>query len=165
MRAQVRSAEISGDYVRAHAVGQKIIDSGRAQARDLNSLAWDSLFIGNIEPSDIDAALKATQLIKDNPSILNTLGCVYAAVGKTSEARDVLVKAMDLQNLDEPNEDVWYAFGLIAEQFGETAVAIANYGRVMRPSNPEEITASSFLLAQSRLKALQSEKNGRVSSL
>ena len=34
---------------------------------------------------------------------------------------------MDELNLDEPDDDYWYAFGRIAEQYGERDVAIADY--------------------------------------
>ena len=56
---------------------------------------------------------------QDSHAILHTLGRLYAEAGKTKEAYDVLIQAMDLQDLDEPNPDFWYAFGRIAEQYGE----------------------------------------------
>ena len=70
----------------------------------------------------------------------------------------MLVQAMDSLNLDEPNDNYWYAFGRIAEQYGERATALAIYARVAKPERSEEIGYSSYHLAQVRLQALQKEK-------
>jgi transglutaminase-like putative cysteine protease/tetratricopeptide (TPR) repeat protein len=155
MRALVWSALYRGDYVKAHALSQNILNEGKAEPRDLNSIAWGSLFIPRVEPSDIDAALKATQLSNNNTSYSHTLGCLYAEVGKTKEAREVLIRSMDLRNLDEPDFNYWYAFGRIAEQYGALDVAITDYQRVNKPEKPIQIPDSSYLLAQMRLRALQ----------
>jgi transglutaminase-like putative cysteine protease/tetratricopeptide (TPR) repeat protein len=158
MRNQAYVAESRGDYSRAHVMYQEIRDEGKAEASDLNSLAWASLFTGKVEPSDVDAALKAAQLSGKNPRMLHTLGCVYAAAGKTKEAREVLVQGMDGSNLDEPDDGYWYAFGRIAEQYGERDTAIADYARVKKPKDPVEVPISSYRLATMRLQALQAQK-------
>jgi hypothetical protein len=72
----VYSASGRGDYVKADALGQNILDDGKAEPQDLNGIAWNSLFTGKVEPSDIENALKGAQLSKNNPSILHTLGCL-----------------------------------------------------------------------------------------
>ena len=95
---------------------------------------------------------------KNNRPILHTLGCVYAEVGKTKEAREVLIQSMDALNLDEPDENYWYAFGRIAEQYGERDAAMANYARVTKPKKAVEISDSSYHLAQARLQGLRSKK-------
>jgi hypothetical protein len=79
-------------------------------------------------------------------------------VGKTKEAREVLIQSMDLLNLDEPNPDYWYAFGRIAEQYGERDAALANYARVTKPKRAVGIPNSSYYLAQVGVRALHSEK-------
>jgi len=155
MRAQVRTAVAREDYGAAHRLAQKIVDAGKAEAGDLNALAWYSLFTGTTGPADLEAAVRAERSDQKNASILHTLGCVYAEVGKTKEAREVLVQAMDLLNLDEPDPNYWYAFGRIAEQYGEYQVAAADYAKVTRPKRAMEIPDSSYRLAQMRLKILQ----------
>jgi len=97
-------------------------------------------------------------LSNNNTSILHTLGCVYAEVGKTKEAREVLIQSMDELNLDEPDENYWYAFGRIAEQYGERDAALANYARVTKPKTAVELPESTYQLAQIRLRALRGEK-------
>lgn len=61
---------------------------------------------------------------------------------------------MDDLNLDEPNDDYWYAFGRIAEQYGERDIAIADYRKLQKPKEPHEIPTSTYRLAQMRLKAM-----------
>ena len=154
MRALVWNAITREDYVKAHTLAQSIIGEGKAEAQDLNTTAWGSLFTPKVDPSDVEAALKATQLSDNNTSYSHTLGCLYLEVGKIKEGREVLVRSMDLLKLDEPNPDYWYAFGRIAEQYGEREVAIADYNRVTKPKKPIQIPGSSYRLAQLRLQAL-----------
>ena len=82
---------------------------------------------------------------KDAPSILHTLACLYAETGNTKDAREVLLRAMDDWNLDEPNDDVWYVLGRIAEQYGEREIAIADYRKLEKPK--EHARDSYFDLA------------------
>jgi len=70
----------------------------------LNNIGWYALFTGKVEDADIATAIKSTQMAKDNPSILHTLACLYAEVGRTKEAHDLLLRGMDDMNLDEPND-------------------------------------------------------------
>ena len=71
---------------------------------------------------------------------------------------------MDLLALDEPNSDYWYAFGRIAEQYGEQETAMANYARVTKPEKTIAIPSSSYRLAQNRLKILSSAPATRISA-
>jgi hypothetical protein len=85
---------------------------------------------------------------------LHTLGCAYAEIGKTREAREVLLQSMAARNIDEPTDDFWYAFGRIAEQYGERDIALADYAKVKPPEDASLIYQSSYELAQRRMKAL-----------
>jgi transglutaminase-like putative cysteine protease/tetratricopeptide (TPR) repeat protein len=156
MRALRRSATMREDYVLEHARAKKIAEAGKAEAQDLNEIAWSALFTGKVEQADLDTAIKSTQMGQNNPGALHTLGCVYAELGKTKEAREVLIQAMDQLGLDEPDANYWYAFGRIAEQYGEREVALQDYKNVEKPTKATQIPSSSYRLAQERLKALQS---------
>ncbi|MGD0629867.1 MAG: hypothetical protein ABR987_10960, partial [Terracidiphilus sp.] len=134
--------------------GRKMVDQGKQDAEILNEIAWFALFTGKINDADIAAAIKATQLANDNPHILHTLACLYAETGKTKEARDLLLRSMDDLNLDEPDDDYWYAFGRIAEQYGERETAIADYRKLEKPKEILALPTSSYRLAQTRLKVL-----------
>jgi tetratricopeptide (TPR) repeat protein len=146
-----------GNFAAARGWVQKLIDQGKEDSSLLNSSAWFALFTGKVEQADIDMSIKSTQLAKDNPSILHTLACLYAEAGKTKEAHDLLLRGMDDMNLDEPNDAYWYAFGLIADQYGEREIAIADYRKLDKPKEPLEIPTSTWLLAQMRLKALNAD--------
>jgi hypothetical protein len=57
-------------------------------------------------------------------------------------------------NLDEPNDAYWYAFGRIAEHYGEREIAIADYRKVKKPKEILAVPTSTYRLAQMRLHVL-----------
>jgi tetratricopeptide (TPR) repeat protein len=146
-----------GNFAAARGWAQKLVEQGKEDAGLLNDSAWFALFTGKVEDADIRMAIKSTQLAKDNPAILHTLACLYAEVGKTKEAHDLLLRGMDDMNLDEPNDSYWYAFGLIAEQYGEREIAIADYRKLEKPKEVLAIPTSTYQLAQMRLKAMNAD--------
>jgi transglutaminase-like putative cysteine protease/tetratricopeptide (TPR) repeat protein len=157
IRMESVTALYRGDYAATHSLAVKVVDSGNATDSDMNQAAWYALFTNHISDSDVEDALHGAQMSQNNPHILHTLACLYAATGKTKEAHQLLIQAMDRENLDEPDPDYWFAFGRIAEQYGEAQTAIADYQRVTKPKRALQIPGSSYLLAQNRLKILQSQ--------
>ncbi|HTQ63112.1 MAG TPA: DUF3857 domain-containing protein [Candidatus Solibacter sp.] len=154
-RAFIYTAVAREDYAKAHELGEKLAASGKAEANDLNEVAWTSLFTGKVSPSDLDTAIKSAELSQSkNAGILHTLGCVYAEIGKTKEALEVLLQAMDQLALDEPDPNYWYAFGRVAEQYGENEVARADYKQVKKPEKALQVPGSSYRLAQMRLATM-----------
>jgi tetratricopeptide (TPR) repeat protein len=143
-----------GDFAAARGWAQKLVDQGKENAEILNDIAWYALFTGKVEASDLSTAIRSTEMSKDNPHILHTLACLYADTGKTKEARDLLLRSMDDLNLDEPNDDYWYAWGRIAEQYGEREIAIADYRKLEKPKEILAVPTSSYTLAHARLKVL-----------
>jgi tetratricopeptide (TPR) repeat protein len=154
LQAKMRIESSRGNYAAAQHWAEKLADHGKQDAELLNSTAWFALFTGKVQASDIAKAIKATQLAKDNPHILHTLACLYADTGRTKEARELLLRSMDELNLDQPDDDYWYAFGRIAEQYGERDIAIADYRKLEKPKFALAIPTSSYTLAQMRLKAM-----------
>jgi tetratricopeptide (TPR) repeat protein len=152
MKMEIESSR--GNYAAARTLGRQMVDQGKQDAEVYNEIAWFSLFTGKVEDADVQAAIKSTQLASDNPHILHTLACLYAETGKTKEARDLLLRSMDDLNLDEPDDDYWYAFGRIAEQYGERETAIADYRKLEKPKQALALSTSSYRLAQMRLKAM-----------
>ena len=146
------------NFAAARGWAHQLIDQGKENASLLNSIAWFALFTGKIEDADIATAIKSTQMAKDNPSILHTLACLHAEVGRTKEAHDLLLRGMDDMNLDEPNDAYWYAFGRIAEQYGERETAIADYRKLEKPKRALEIPTSTYRLAQMRLKIMGADQ-------
>jgi tetratricopeptide (TPR) repeat protein len=159
MRIHLEAAMGREDYSSARDWSMKLLNNQRAISIDLNSVAWDALFTGKISPADIDQALNALQLNQDDPSTMHTLACLYSEQGNASKAAEILARSMDLLNMAEPNPDYWYAFGRIAELYGERDEAISSYKRVKVPEQPAEIPTSTYKLAQIRLRVLNSQGN------
>ena len=67
---------------------------------------------------------------------------------------------MNALNLDEPTSDYWFAFGRLAEQYGELDVARSDYLRLDRPKFELNIPVSSYYLAQARLAVLSKTTGG-----
>ena len=102
----------------------------------------------------IDAGQQATSLNKNSFNEMHTLACLYAAQGKTSEARQLLLDSMAAANLAEPNSEVWFGFGLIYQQFGADDAAIAAYRKVNKPETAVIYPLDTWVLSQERLKSL-----------
>ncbi|MGA3328943.1 MAG: hypothetical protein ABSF45_31215 [Terriglobia bacterium] len=155
--ALMRNAIAQENYSAAYDWGKKVLERGKGNTNQLNSVAWQTLFFTRPEGPDLETVLKAAESHTSDSYLLHTLGCLYAEVGKTKEAYDVLIRAMDLRDFDEPNGDFWYAFGRIAEQYGERQIALADYAKVTKPKRDIDIPDSCYRLAQNRLKVLQSD--------
>jgi len=150
---RAKEAEFEGDFQRARKALQVAIDGSDAQPEDYNEYAWVSLFSGDVDTQAAEAADKAYGLAKNESfAVLHTLACVDAARGKTGEAREMLLKAMSVGHLAEPNGAIWFGFGLIDEQYGLPEAAIAAYKRVEKPERAGPTDA--YVLAQRRLVAL-----------
>jgi tetratricopeptide (TPR) repeat protein/transglutaminase-like putative cysteine protease len=149
-KALMTAATMQDNHALAYELGSKIIHLDKAQPGDFNDLAWESLFVGKTDQQSLSYAIKAAQL-SNYFSELHTLGCIYAELGKTKEARDVLIEAMDKANMDDLDPNTWYAFGRIAEQYGERDLAMADYKQIEKPKPDIAIPDSAYELAQLRL--------------
>jgi tetratricopeptide (TPR) repeat protein len=164
IRSAAALARNRRDFVKARELTKKIIDRGTATQSDLNLYAWDALFIsGPIGTDAIEAAERANELSKGADfSILHTLTCVYARGGKGVQAKNLLIKAMDVAHLEEPDSPVWLAYGQIAEEFGENDAASTLYARV--ESQKINLPGSNYDLAKLRLAALGTAKTSVVAN-
>jgi len=159
IRVQMTLSAERGDMEQAHQFGQKLATLGKATSTDLNNLAWYALVRGAVDEEAIQNAQRAVLSSHSaDPGALHTLASLYAEVGKTTEARQVLLQAMDVEGLDEPDEKSWYVFGRIAEQFGICDAAAADYRKLKPPEADSTSATSTYVLAQRRLKALEAER-------
>lgn len=156
--AQVQAYELANDFKAAQAAAQKVLDSGKATANDYNNYAWIGLFHNDLGEDIMKAAQQAAQMNNNSGfAELHTLACIYAAQGKTTEARQVLQEAMDAGSMAEPNSAVWYTLGLIYEQYGAKTAALNAFGRVEAHEFDDHAfiePTSTYVLAQERIKAL-----------
>ncbi len=155
MRVQFNAAEWQADMQKARSILRPFVLNGRASATDLNNYSWDALYTTSVTEDDLDAARRATQL-DGNYAHLHTLACIYAELGKLTEARDALLKAMQVAGIQEPDSSIWYGFARIAEQLGEKEVAIDRFRLVERPKDTDDeiYPGDTYVLAQRRLAGL-----------
>jgi tetratricopeptide (TPR) repeat protein len=158
LAAQIRAYELAHDFKAAQATAQKDLDSGKATIGDYNNYAWIGLFHNDLGDDITKAAQQAVQMGKNSGfAELHTLACIYAAQGKTTEARQVLDQAMFAGNMAEPNSAVWYALGLIYEQYGAKTAALEAYRHVQAHEFDDHTyidPSSTYVLAQDRVRDL-----------
>jgi tetratricopeptide (TPR) repeat protein len=151
----VRRAEARGEFRAISGIMQPLIDSGRATASDYNQYAWTALLTQPVDERAVDAARMAYDETQGKSfAIAHTLACVYAATGKPREARDLLLKGMEMVGIDRPDNSTWYGFGLVAEAYGDTESARDYYAKVEKPKKGMIEPSSVYALSQARLTAL-----------
>ncbi len=155
---QTLAYQLANNWTSAQATEQKVLDSGKATAADYNGYAWIGLFHNDLGDDITKAAQESAQLSRNSSfAELHTLACIYAAQGKTTEARKVLEEAMYAGNQVAPNSAVWYALGLIYEQYGAKSAALDAYKKVQAHENDSRTyidPADTYILAQTRVAAL-----------
>jgi tetratricopeptide (TPR) repeat protein len=156
VRSSAQLAESKGDFAQARSILRPLIDQNRAEMNDFNQYTWDALFVGKVTEDDVSLLQRIiTEKSDSSYAEIHTLACLYAEIGKTKEARELLLQAMDSGGLDEPNEAIWYGFGRIAEDYGLEAVALSLYQRVGK--TPEaELSSSTYNLARMRERLISS---------
>lgn len=128
-------------------------------ASNNNSLAWDMLVAGKVTEESVQAAQNAALATKSESwGILHTLACVDLEVGKLDDARELLLRALELRGVPEPDANFWYGFGRLAELYQLPEAARAYYQRAEKPETDLFIEESSYGLAQRRLRALSDQK-------
>ena len=159
LRSSAQLATYRGQFSKSREIIKTLIDQGQATENDLNLYAWYALFLPPpIAGETVDVAVRANDLSKNaNFPILHTLACVYAQNGKTGQARDLLLRAIDVAYLAEPNSEVWFGLALIAEQYGEFDAARKMYGRVEK--SKVDYPGATYVLAQRHLDALRTAGN------
>lgn len=149
------------DFVRGNPQSAKdklkpLIETSRPNPGDLNEYAWAALFTKKDEADALEIAERANSMTNGkNFAVLHTLACLYADVGREREARQTLLAAMEANHLLEPDDAIWFGFGRIADEYGETESALAAYNRVRPPKKPEPEANSTWALSQQRIRILQ----------
>ncbi len=146
-------ATMRGQLARAQEYRRRIVEAGKATAHTYNELAWNTLFLGKVDEAAVEDALKANTLTSyANASYVHTLATLYAELGKGPEARQLLLKSLELQGTKELESYDWYVVGRIAESYGLLEEARAAYAKVKSP----RLDANSVdSLATTRLQVLE----------
>jgi tetratricopeptide (TPR) repeat protein len=155
LRSMASAAGAMSQWTEVGKSYQRIVDLGKAQEIDYNNLAWNALVRGVVDDAAIEFARKAA-LFNRAPSVagMHTLAALYAETGSNADAREILLRQMDMKGNEEPDSNDWLIFGRLAENYGEIAVATAAYRRVTPPEDGVREAGSSYWLAQRRLSAL-----------
>jgi tetratricopeptide (TPR) repeat protein len=157
IRMNVNYLEAHGEWAAARSTLQSLMDKGKATAEDYDRYGWSALFDNSTNDDAVKAARQAVTLTNNSGfDELHTLACLYAAQGKTNEARDLVVKTMRMSSMALPNEMIWFVFGSLYEKYGIEDAAIEAFEKVNKPEGYIAPT-STYLLAQSRLKALKAK--------
>jgi tetratricopeptide (TPR) repeat protein len=155
IRMKVGYLEAHGEWAAARSTLQTLIDKGKATAADYDRYGWSTLFDNTVNDDAVKAARQGVTLTQNSRfDELHTLASLYAAQGKTNEARDVVVKTMRTFNMAVPNDLIWFVFASLYEKYGIEDAAIEAYEKVNKPEGYIG-PASTYMLAQSRLKALR----------
>lgn len=133
---------------------QRLVTTGKAGAGDFNNFAWMLLGLGQVDDKTVEYAQRAATLSNYGESTyLHTLASVYAEMGRTAEAYQLLVQSLAARASDAPEVHDWYVMGRLAEHYGLPDLARKYYKRVetgKRSSDPFSVQT----LAQRRLTAL-----------
>src|SRR5947209_11704634 len=133
----------------------RLVESGKATARDFNELAWLRLELGRTDDKTVEYGQRAATLSSyGNASHLHTLASIYAEMGKTAEAYRLILQSLAARNDEAPGADDWYVFGRLAEHYGLPDVARDYYKRVSPAASREEEAMSTHALVARRLATL-----------
>ncbi len=165
----------AGDFEGAAREGEELLGLPRSNALDLNNAAWHRMVAGQLDEKTLSLAQRAVEGTgRLEATTLNTLGTVYAEMGRPSEARAVVLEAMDLAESAEPDPSDWYIVGRLLESFGLISDAREAYGKALvvpssdasKPRRRAEreardLPGSPSWLATRRLAALGEAPAGR----
>jgi len=154
MRVLMEVAAQKHDYTAAAAVTERVINELTPTVGDYNDAAWIALFTEKNLEKALDYARRASG--PESPAAsasLHTLAALYAVTGKNVDAREALLKSMDLRYHDMPEAHDWYVLGRMAENYGVRDAAVAAYKRV--EEDKPDTGLSTWQLAQARLRAMK----------
>jgi tetratricopeptide (TPR) repeat protein/transglutaminase-like putative cysteine protease len=155
VRARALIAADAGDYTAAQQYALEVVEKLHAEPEDFTLAAWVALFTGQqLERAIEHAQHAAKSKDKDeegaNAGSLHALAGLYAATGRSVEARTALLQGLDQAHRGTLIDGDWYILGRIAENYGVDDYAIAAYRKV----KPEIGTATVSELAKRRLDGL-----------
>jgi len=159
---KVEGLQSLGRFAESDAFMLRRIETGKSTPFLYNNLAWSQVIQSNVNLKTIEwARLGAERNQGDPRPALHTLAAVLADSGRTTEARETILKSVSQGGGDSLRPEDWYVFGRIADQLGEPAEASDWYRRTLAETKDRPYSSTSTAaLAQRRLDALQAAKRG-----
>ncbi|MDH3784529.1 MAG: DUF3857 domain-containing protein [Acidobacteriota bacterium] len=159
-------ARNSGDRQTALDLLESSIRTGQANADIYNNIAWYHIMDGTITDNSLRWAQRSAMLDNfSDPNSLHTLATLYVETGRPAEARDVLLRLLETQPDEAPSASDWYIVGRIAESYGLMDSARTSYGKVPAPERATPLSASTYDMAQRRLRNLDRQRRATTAKL
>lgn len=145
-------AEKAGNLEQAETWYRQLATTGKAAAGDRNNLAWLGLFRTPIPAESLSLAEQAVTMTKGKSSnYLHTLSTLYADSGRNEEARETLLKMIELDGGKTVSPAHWYVLGSIAHNYGEMDAAREAFTKAAENPGGKKNPISVQALAGKRL--------------
>lgn len=155
VHAHALSAAQAGDYTAAQQYALEVVEKLRAKPEDFTFAAWVALFTGQQFERAIEHAQHVSkEKARDGGSSMHALAGLYAATGRSVEARTALLKGLDAAHRGTLQDGDWYILGRIAENYGVNDYAISAYRKVKKQTGVATVSE----LAQRQLDGLVKKK-------
>jgi Tfp pilus assembly protein PilF len=152
IRMLASHAEKAGNLEQAEKWYRQLTTTDKAGARDHNNLAWLGLFRKPIPAESLSLAEQAVTMTKGKSSnYLHTLSTLYADSGRNEEARETLLKMIELDGGKAVSPSHWYVLGSIAHNYGEMDAAREAFTKAAENPGGEMNPISVQALAGKRL--------------
>jgi Flp pilus assembly protein TadD len=144
----------AGRFEEAIKAIDRVVASGRAEARDYSLRGWYELFRSEPNFRLIDDRQFMLKLVSGKDAEVHVLACLLAGAGRTSEAVEAFKHYLELRKGAEPDSSIWLIHGMLAERFGLFETARADFRRV-KPARELYPGSSLFALARKHLARLK----------
>lgn len=161
-RAEAIAEFGSGRIPEGIAIVEKLDAEGLATALELNSAAWGSLFLADVDPRALRWAQRAAEMTGfASPAVLHTLAAVHAWTGGSSEGHRILMQSLATDGQPPPEASTWLVMARLSESYGLPEVAAELYRRAAADSDERRQATSVATLARLQLGKLGSTPRAR----
>ena len=157
MRARIAFAQ--GDVAKARKLLSEVVASGDATNEDRNDIGWMSVAESTPDPGALDMLRKLnSDTREENAGAYHTLACLYAVNGRGAEARDALRRFVTGYGGTVSAAQVQLIQGLLAESYGERALARRFYEQASTDAKTRSPLDSAHM-AKLRLQMLDARSS------
>ena len=164
LRGLITVAQARGDLAEIDRLLGRLVELGAALSVDYNNLAWNDVVLGEVGEDTVSMIRRGAEQMSavDDLSglglfrtLYGTFATVYAEIGQSAEAREMLFNAMLFGGDAVLRSEDWLVLGRIAENYGVLDVARDAYTRVEPGEEGFLEQISSHHLARRSLERLE----------